>query len=77
MFQLTHYPHHITGQPNSTMIQPPLWKRGGTLVIHGTSPSLAEDQGLLGTIGVFVRGEVETFSLRNARHAAPIRRAQK
>lgn len=51
----------------------PLWKRGKALVIHTTSLSLAEDLGLLGTKGVFVVEEVETFSLRNARHAAPIR----
>lgn len=51
----------------------PLWKRGKALVIHTTSLSLAEDLGLLGTKGVFVEEEVETFSLRNARHAAPIR----
>lgn len=28
-------------------------------------------------MGVFVEEEAETFSLRNARHAAPIRGAQK
>lgn len=49
------------------------WKRGRALVDYATFLSLSQETGRAVTIGVFVEEEVESFSVRNARHVAPIR----